>query len=104
MVAEGCMVVDREWVWKDHVPLNVVVIRAIYHFIMKVDSWRYCATPLRQRSGIRLISAIGQAVGVKLDADDFKLFVEIESDFQSLVRGIAKRKLRSISVGIYPIV
>ncbi|MBL0354504.1 MAG: class I SAM-dependent methyltransferase [Candidatus Dechloromonas phosphoritropha] len=93
MVAEGCMVVDREWVWKDHVPLNVVVIRAIYHFIMKVDSWRYCATPLRQRSGIRLISAIGQAVGVKLDADDFKLFVEIESDFQSLVRGIAKRKI-----------
>jgi SAM-dependent methyltransferase len=95
-VSDGnCSVVDLEWVWKDRLRLNVVVIRAIYVFLLRLDSAGYRPPALKRRSGRRLIIEVAQILGIELKAADFPEFTSVESRLQSAVNGIGEARLRS---------
>jgi SAM-dependent methyltransferase len=92
IVGDECHMIDREYVWRDTLPLHVVVIRAIYNLLSKLDDSLPVADALRARCGRALISDIATAIGVKLSAADFDGFVEIETELQWQVFRIPKQR------------
>lgn len=92
IVGSECRIIDREYVWRDPLPLHVVVIRAIYNLLSKLDDTLPVADSLQARGGRTLISDIAAAIGVNLTAADFQGFVDIESELQWLVFGVAKQR------------
>jgi SAM-dependent methyltransferase len=87
--------IDREWVWKDNVPLNVVAIRAIYHALVKIERSPVAAKALAGRSGRTVIERVAAFLGLALETRDFQDFVALESDVGAKVFGRDRRKLRA---------
>jgi SAM-dependent methyltransferase len=92
VVGDECRVIDREYVWRDALPLHVVVIRAIYNLLAKLDDGLPVSDSLRARCGRELISDIAVAIGVELSAPDFDGFVEVETELQWQVFGVPKQR------------
>lgn len=91
----SCTFVDREWEWHEAIPLPVLVARAIYRFLDKLDAsvaGLGSARALRARNGRTLIKSIGAAIGVQIDDADLRRFVALESMFQSTVFGGTSRR------------
>lgn len=77
--------IDREWIWKEPIRLNVVVIRAIYNFLATLDRPPRFTKKLSPWSVRKLISKIADVLGVELTAVDFDEFVDLEARFRSSV-------------------
>lgn len=87
-----CCIIDREYVWREALPLNVVVIRAIYNLLGKLDDSLPVAEALHARAGRALIGDIAAAIGVELLPSDFNGFVEVETELQWQVFGVPKKR------------
>jgi SAM-dependent methyltransferase len=87
-------VIDREWIWHEDIPLNVIVIRGIYYFLAGTATTSAAGTALSARSGRTLIKRIAASLGVKLDSKDFDAFVALEVEIQHIVFGTDKRRER----------
>ncbi|MBT5826821.1 MAG: class I SAM-dependent methyltransferase [Gammaproteobacteria bacterium] len=81
----GITIIDKEWVWEDNIKLNVIVIRAIFIFLDRVDRAKYFSKHLQVRSLRKMIKLIAQSIGITLTKDDFSDFIKLESEYQSLV-------------------
>lgn len=90
-----CQLIDREWIWRDDVALNTLLIRAIYDFLSKLDNEKFLPKCLQARSGQKLIYNIASTFGVKLSAADFSEFFDLEAELQHLVFGVDKKKQRA---------
>jgi hypothetical protein len=86
-ITDGCRIVDREWVWNRELRMNVVVIRAIFNFLVEAEAF---AGTLLIRNGRSAIRKIADAIGVQLSETDFQEFIELESDIRSLVFRVDK--------------
>jgi len=91
----GFEFVDREWTWHRDIRLTVVVIRAIYYFLVRTEEAPGISRHLGRRSGRALISEIARGLGVEPTAADFADFVELESGFQSVVFGVDPMRYRA---------
>lgn len=80
-------IVDKEWIWHQNIGVNVIVVRAVYDFLTRVEDARWLSKKLQLRSGKRLIRSIAHAIGVELTEKDFTDFVELQSEVASLVYG-----------------
>jgi SAM-dependent methyltransferase len=90
---DSCHVIDQEFVWHENIPLNLIVIRAIYQFLAKFeDDFNSSKVFSDIRSGRNLIKKIAKSWGLELSDVDFDGFVALESLFQSTVRGINARE------------
>jgi SAM-dependent methyltransferase len=87
-------VVDQEWIWTNDVKLNVVVIRAIYDFLRRVESEPRASRDVIAGSGRDVITRIAAAIGVSLEPDDFDDFIALESEFQYIVAGANPLQMR----------
>lgn len=85
-------IIDQEWIWAKRIRLNAVVIRAIYNFLSKIEGANDLSRRLDRRSGRVMIRQIAKAIGVELNAADFREFVELESELQSLAFGIQRKR------------
>ena len=83
-----CKIIDREWVWEEEIRMNVVVIRAIYDFLSRVEVSNLHSKSLSARSGRKMIKDIGLILGINLVAEDFSEFIRIESEISKVVSGI----------------
>jgi SAM-dependent methyltransferase len=79
--------IDQEWEWHEALPLNVVVIRAIYVFLCHAEERRQLHPSLADRNARRLISRIGACIGLQLTAGDFERFVHVQAEVHGRVRG-----------------
>jgi SAM-dependent methyltransferase len=79
--------IDREWTWRNSIPLNVLAIRAIYQFLLLLGDAAPPVVARWPRSGKRLIARIADILGLRLEARDFQRFVRLECELQSIVRG-----------------
>jgi SAM-dependent methyltransferase len=91
---ENLQFIDREWIWSSNIPLNVVVIRAIYNFLMTIDGRPNIGRALNARSGSVVINDIANAIGVKLSKKDTDDFIALESEIQWIVSGVSKTQQR----------
>ena len=91
---EELRIIDREWIWSSDIPLNVVVIRAIYNFLMAIDGRPNIGRALNARSGRVVINGIASAIGVKLSQKDMDDFIALESEIQWIVSGVSKTQQR----------
>jgi 2-polyprenyl-3-methyl-5-hydroxy-6-metoxy-1,4-benzoquinol methylase len=89
---DACTIIDREWVWRDEIPLNALVIRAVYDFLAKIEGKRHANTALAERSGRSLITKVATVLGVQLRPQDFEAFITLESEIQWLVFGVDKSR------------
>ncbi|WP_300373435.1 hypothetical protein, partial [Methyloprofundus sp.] len=80
-------VIDKEWVWKEKIKLNIIVIRSVFIFLDQVDRAKYFSKDLQARSLKKMIILIAKSIGVTLKKSDFNDFVKLESEFQSIVYG-----------------
>ena len=87
-------IIDREWIWSSDIPLNVVVIRTIYNFLMRIERSPNIGRALNARSGRVMITNIASAIGVKLNSKDFDDFIVLESEMQWIVSGVSKARQR----------
>ncbi|MFV1975716.1 MAG: class I SAM-dependent methyltransferase [Candidatus Scalindua sp.] len=94
--SSGISIIDKEWVWRESLKFNVVVIRAVYTFFRKTENARYHLKVLKTRSLKRLILLVVENIGVKIDKRDFIDFVELEAEFQSLVCGSEMKRNKII--------
>lgn len=83
-------IIDKEWVWKEKVRFNIVIIRSIFIFLCKLQNTNNLSRLLNVESLKTMIALISKSIGVKIDNKDFSDFVEFESGFQSLVHGSKK--------------
>lgn len=86
------VLIDKEWIWKEPIRVNVIVLRAIFVFLSRVRSMGRPPGILRVRSMRKLIVRIAENIGVSLGNDDFTEFVWLESEFQSLVQGTGAKR------------
>jgi SAM-dependent methyltransferase len=91
---EELRIIDREWIWSNSIPLNVVVIRAIYNFLMTIDGRSNIGRALNARSGRVVINNIASAIGAKLSQKDMDDFIALESEIQWIVSGVSKTQQR----------
>lgn len=91
---DGFRLVDQEWTWADEIAMNVVVIRAIYYFLIRIEGVRGLPGELERRSGKTLIREIAGVIGVQLTDRDFASFVALEAAFQSIVFGLNETRYR----------
>jgi SAM-dependent methyltransferase len=91
-VADGFRIVDLEWEWKLPIRVNVLVIRSIHDFLIRVEDTPGLSQKLRARSGKALIRKIARALSVELRDEDFDEFVRLESSFWSLAFPVQKRR------------
>jgi SAM-dependent methyltransferase len=84
--------VDNEWIWEERIKVNVILIRALYTFLCRIDDTRRLPKVLQVRSYRRLIHRIAESIGANLSKDDFSSFINLESEFQSLVLDSDKRR------------
>ncbi len=85
--SNGITVIDKEWVWKEKIKLNIIVIRSVFIFLDQVDRAKYFSKDLQARSLKKMIILIAKSIGVTLKKSDFNDFVKLESEFQSIVYG-----------------
>ena len=75
-------------------PLNVVMIRAIYNFLMRIERSPDVGRALNARNGRATITNIASAIDVKLNPKDFDDFITLESEMQWIVSGVSKTRQR----------
>ena len=92
VVQAQCQIIDREWVWSEALPMNVVVIRAIYNLLTKLDESLPVAKVLQGRGGRSLIRKIGASFGIDLRRADFDRFAYVETELQWQAFGVSKRR------------
>ena len=80
-------IADREWVWKEPICLNVIVIRAIYNFLAQLERLPPFAEKLSAFSVRKIIRTIGEVLGVSLTSTDFDEFVNLEARLRASVYG-----------------
>lgn len=93
--ADLLRVVDREWIWHEDIPLNVIVIRGIYYFLAGAVTQSDAGKALSVRSGRTLIGRIAASLAVTLDQKDFDAFIEFEAELQHAVFGTDKGRQRT---------
>lgn len=89
-----CHLIDREWTWHADIRLNVLVIRAIYDFLIKMEASGETLPALRDWSGRNLICRIAAAIGIELTAQDFAAFLDLESHIAPIVSGTSTSRQR----------
>jgi SAM-dependent methyltransferase len=88
-------IIDHEWVWKEKIKFNTIVVRAIFYFLERLHDTSNISKVLKVRSRKKMIMVISESIGVKLDNNDISEFIEFESYFQSLVYGSEKNLIMS---------
>ncbi|MDP1867811.1 MAG: class I SAM-dependent methyltransferase [Bradyrhizobium sp.] len=88
-------IVDREWIWHEHIPLNVIIIRGIYHFLVGTATTPGVGKALHPRSGRTLIDRIAAVLGQQLRPEDFDAFIELEVEIQHIVFRTDKGRQRA---------
>lgn len=84
-VENECRFVDQEWVWHEKIRLNVIVIRAIYDFLSRIDKNGLQGGALSTRCGKTLIKEIAEALGIRLVDEDFMAFIDLEGQIAEIV-------------------
>lgn len=95
-----CDVIDGEWEWESELPLNVLLVRAIYYSLAGLYDVDGVVRSLRASNTRRLMVKVAEVLGVRLEARDFREFVALESRFQSLVFGVSQRR-HAVFLGWY---
>ena len=87
-----CRLIDREWVWSESVRMNVVLIRAIYDFLSRIETISPYPRALSASSGQSVIGDIAAALGERPTEEDFAEFIRIESEISWIVSGMSRSK------------
>lgn len=82
-----CVFVDRELEWKEDLPFGVLVIRALFLFLMDVTLLRDISPALRSWSGKVTIKKAAASFGVVLSRIDFTDFCRLEAQLQRAACG-----------------
>lgn len=83
---------DQEWKLAESFPLNVLVIRAVFDFLARMEDSPTRNPALNGRGGRQVIEAVAQSLGVNLSSEDFDRFLGLESRMQSIVTGADERR------------
>jgi len=97
VVESTCRFIDLEWQVPRDIPLNVLVIRAIYDFLIRTDSFLNLPFSLNRYSGKSLIFDIAKTFGCILNRRDFDDFIFMEKELKLAVFGEkAEHEIRDI--------
>jgi hypothetical protein len=81
-IANGqCRYIDQEWVWRERLPLKLVVARGLYYFAKSLLGSRSLNPNLRGMKVSRLIRSAARVYGLELSARDFRALIRFESQF-----------------------
>lgn len=82
-----CTLIDREWVWREPIRLNVLIIRSIYDFLTRLETAPPSVIARLPRSGRAAIRSVAEILGVDLTRDDFDAFAAIEAHLSAVASG-----------------
>lgn len=95
-VGDGVVFIDQEWRSTTAIRVNVLIVRAIYWFLVDLRSYPSIAHCLRWRSTTDIIHAVAAQLDVTLSAADLDAFIEFETRLNSAAfgRDPARARLR----------
>ena len=88
----GLKIADREWEWKENIPLNVLFIRAIFQFLVGINRSNNISDVLIKKRAKILIIEVGKSLGLKITSEDFNEFINLQASLDSMIFGSDKRK------------
>ena len=91
-----CSFIDQEWVWGKSIKLNVVVLRSIFVFLYPIKNFSSFSKAFQMRHTKKLIVLIAQSMGIVLSQNDFKDFISLESEFQSIINNKNKTMIKMV--------
>ena len=83
-----CIFIDSEWVWREKIDINVIVIRSIYLFLDDVWPMTDLSPALKMNSTRFLISKVSESLGIVTNKNDYREFVKLESEIAQIVFGL----------------
>jgi SAM-dependent methyltransferase len=87
-------IIDREFKWSSPVSLQILLIRTIYHFILKHQTELALHAKLQKyKSGKKLIDSIADSLGCHLDKRDYENFISTETRFQNAIFNIENGRM-----------
>ena len=85
---DACLFIDLEWEWHERIPLNTLIIRAIYCFLSDI---LFCSIEIHPDfnhiSTKKLFKKIVASIGIDIKESDYRMFRILESDYYSIVSG-----------------
>lgn len=100
-------VIDEEWVWRESLPLEFIVLRSIFEFLLDLEKHARITPLLRKNNWHHAMLESAAAMGLSISRADMEYFISQEAEFQSLVCGIDQKlcarnlKLRLWNAGLY---
>ena len=87
-----CVFIDKEWLWKGEIRVNVLVVRSAYYFLNEVRGMRDLNEQLAKGGTQAIIRKIGRVLGVEIGPNDWRDFLELESKFVGTVTAAKRRR------------
>jgi SAM-dependent methyltransferase len=82
-----CVFIDNEWVWKEEIRVNVLVVRNAHYLLNEVRGMRDLNPQLSQSGEKSLVARIGRELGVEITRRDWQDFRKLEAGFTATVTG-----------------
>ncbi len=87
-----CYYIDAELIWHKPIPVSVLLVRTIYHFLEGIQSMTGVEPIFARGRRVSRIRRIAATLGIKLSNNDFKQFLHIEAGIEKLVHGYSEKK------------
>jgi SAM-dependent methyltransferase len=82
-----CVFIDCEWVWKEEIRVNTLVVRNAHYLLNEIRGMRDLNPQLSQVGTKALVAKIGCELGVEITGRDWEEFRRLEAAFTQTVRG-----------------
>ena len=79
--------IDQEWISENPVPLKVIVMRAVYRFLVELREADTLAGSLRWMTTTQIITRVARQYGLEVGTDDLREFAAFEATLNSLALG-----------------
>ena len=95
VVIDGKVVhLDLEWTYRHWVAVNVLLIRAVYWFLVDLQEYSMLAACLYWRSTRSIIETVASQLGIQLGVQDVHDLLSLESASHSAALGRSQRRSR----------
>lgn len=91
---DGTVHIDLEWVCDAAIPINTLLIRAVYWFLVDLRSYPMLAKSLRWKTTRTIVTDVAAQFGTALSRADFESFVAFETDLHSSALGRPRDRSR----------
>ena len=95
---DSCIFIDQEWEWHKPIPINILIIRSIFNFLLYIENRLGFKLYNEYISGYSIIKIIAMSLGITLKPGDFIDFIKFESKIISGVYSVTRPQAKRLLI------